>query len=109
MKQIQVSTQKDQIAIVLVGNKCDVDNREVSKEEGEALGKEFGLRYYETSALNNLNIEETFSYLSEEIIKLKDKKDVTISAESQNKVINLDSGMDMQKRVGLGKEKKGCC
>ena len=46
MKQIQSNTpQKEQIAIVLIGNKCDVDNREVTKEEGELLSKEYGLKY----------------------------------------------------------------
>ncbi len=104
MKQIQTYTQKDQIGIVLVGNKCDVDNREVTKEEGDSLSKEFGLKYFETSALNNYNIEETFSYLSQEIIRIKDFKEIGISPDSQNKVIKLDS-----KDGGKVEKEKKCC
>lgn len=83
-----------------MGNKCDSDTRAVSPEEGETLASEFGLKYFETSALNNTNIEESFSYLAQEILKVKDFKDVNIGEkkvqiEQPNKVNN--------------KSKKGCC
>ena len=105
MKQIQTFTQKDQIGIVLVGNKCDVDNRDVSKDEGAGLAEEYGIKYYETSALNNLNIEETFNHLSQEIIRIKDFKDVGTS-NAQSNAIQLDSNKDKSKN---GSKDKKCC
>jgi Ras-related protein Rab-8A len=105
MKQIQTFTQKDQIGIVLVGNKCDVENRDVTKEEGDTLSKEFGIKYFETSALNNLMIEETFNYLASDIIRIKDIKeggDVPL-----NKTVNLDTIKDKEK--DKIKKEKGCC
>lgn len=39
-------------SIVLVGNKCDLENkREVSKEEATKLASEWGVGFIETSAL----------------------------------------------------------
>jgi GTPase SAR1 family protein len=105
MKQIQAYTQKDQIGVVLVGNKCDVENREVKKEEGEALASEYGLKYFETSALNNLNIEETFQHLAQEIIRVKDVKESGAVQANQNNNISLEN---KDKEKVAGKEKK-CC
>lgn len=103
MKQIQNYTQKEQIAIVLVGNKSDVESREVYKDEGESLAKEYGVKYFETSALNNTNIEETFNHLANDIFRIKDYKEVGASSESQSKGINLGESQ------GGEAKKKGCC
>ena len=102
MKQIQLYTQKDSIGIVLVGNKCDVENREIKTSEGEALAKEFNLKYFETSALNNLNVEETFNYLSQEVIRIKDYKDNGGKKPDDSIII------EEAKKKNKEKEKK-CC
>ena len=72
MKQIKVNTQSDEIAIVLLGNKKDIVNeRVVSFEEGNERAGEYGIKYFETSALDGTGIEEAFQNLSEEIMKKK--------------------------------------
>lgn len=45
---------------VLVGNKCDMDEskRAVPTSKGQALADEFGIRFFETSAKNNSNVDE---------------------------------------------------
>mmetsp|Transcript_33285 Transcript_33285/g.45594 ORF Transcript_33285/g.45594 Transcript_33285/m.45594 type:complete len:160 (-) Transcript_33285:187-666(-) len=54
-------TERDTVPFVLVGNKVDLeDQREVSKEKGEALAQKFGCNYIETSAKNNVNVEPVF-------------------------------------------------
>lgn len=105
IKQIQAYTQKDQIGVVLVGNKCDVENREVKSDEGEALASEYNLKYFETSALNNSNIEETFQHLAQEIIRVKDVKESGGVPVNQNNNINIEN---KDKEKVPGKEKK-CC
>ena len=46
--------------IILIGNKSDLENeRQVTKEEGEAKSKELGLLFFETSNKDGINIEET--------------------------------------------------
>jgi small GTP-binding protein len=54
------------VCIILIGNKCDKeDQREVSVEEGMNKAKDLDLiTHFETSALSNINIENTFNLLT---------------------------------------------
>jgi Ras-related protein Rab-11A len=45
---------------ILVGNKADLNNREVASTEGQALAQEFSAPYIETSALKGNNVKEVF-------------------------------------------------
>lgn len=47
---------------ILIGAKCDLDRGDdgVTTEQGQALADELGLKFIETSALSNTNIEEAF-------------------------------------------------
>ena len=59
--------QIENSSIVLVGNKCDLtDEREVSKEEGEAFARRIGCFFFETSAKAGLNVDESFITLLRE-------------------------------------------
>lgn len=49
---------------MLVGNKCDKTfEREVSREEGAALARQFGCDFIETSAKTAQNVERLFVHL----------------------------------------------
>uniref|UniRef100_A0A3P8YK96 small monomeric GTPase n=1 Tax=Esox lucius TaxID=8010 RepID=A0A3P8YK96_ESOLU len=44
---------------MILGNKCDMnDKRQVSKERGEKLAIDYGIKFLETSAKSSLNVEE---------------------------------------------------
>ena len=58
----------EKIKCVLIGTKCDLDSREVSFDEGDALAEKFGYKFFETSAKNNINIKETFEALVRDIL-----------------------------------------
>jgi Ras-related protein Rab-6A len=47
-------------AIVLCGNKIDLENREVKKEEGEELARKEGIPFFEVSAKTDENIKNMF-------------------------------------------------
>lgn len=66
VKQIKMHAS-DNVTKVLVGNKSDIDDRKVSYSEGEALAKELGVRFFETSAKSGVNIEQLFLYMATEI------------------------------------------
>ena len=54
---------------MLLGNKCDMsDRRMVSKERGEQIAKEHGIRFLETSAKANVHIDKAFYDLAEAIL-----------------------------------------
>ncbi|PAA58787.1 hypothetical protein BOX15_Mlig019484g2 [Macrostomum lignano] len=54
----------DNAQVVLVGNKCDLDeDRVVSAERGRQLANQLGLEFFETSAKDNLNVTDVFERL----------------------------------------------
>lgn len=54
---------------MILGNKCDMDDkRTVSKERGETIAREHGIRFMETSAKANINIDKAFRELAESIL-----------------------------------------
>ncbi|KAH8264950.1 hypothetical protein KR038_008671 [Drosophila bunnanda] len=59
---------------MLLGNKCELhDKRQVSKERGEQLAIEYGIKFMETSAKASINVEEAFLTLACDI-KAKTEK-----------------------------------
>ncbi len=84
---------------MLVGNKCDRDDRKVSFDEGQKLAKEFSMQFFETSAKSNYNVNETFTYLTREILNNTD------SSKPSGKPVPLDLKKDKDPKTG----KKECC
>ncbi|KAF9473317.1 hypothetical protein BDN70DRAFT_885984 [Pholiota conissans] len=65
---------------MLVGNKCDKTyEREVSKEEGAALARQFGCEFIETSAKTAYNVERLFMNL---VRSLRDTRTIEPGAPS---------------------------
>lgn len=60
----------DNVCKVLVGNKCDLeDKRKITKEEGEELAKSYNIPYIETSAKSNICVEDSFITMASQIKK----------------------------------------
>ena len=101
--QIHTYLQRDSIGIVLLGNKCDADNKEVTLQEANEIANEFNMKFFETSAMYNINIEESFKQLIMEIIKIKEAKNAG-SENNYNESILIKPSVKEE-----GKKKKGCC
>ena len=51
--------------IVMIGNKCDLPDREVSMEEAEFLARQIGaVAYFECSAKENINVIDAFDRIA---------------------------------------------
>jgi Ras-related protein Rab-8A len=59
----------DNVNKILVGNKADMDEskRAVPTAKGQALADEFGIKFFETSAKTNLNVENVFFTIARDI------------------------------------------
>lgn len=48
----------DNAQVILVGNKCDMEEeRVISSEKGKQLAEQLGVRFFETSAKENINVK----------------------------------------------------
>lgn len=65
----------DSVIKVLVGNKSDIDDRQVSAQEGQRLADEMGVKFFETSAKTGANIEDLFVSMAEEVKRKLDQED----------------------------------
>ena len=71
MEQILSNTTQDEIGLVLLGNKCDMNPRTVTVEMGNKMAEELKISYFETSALTGQGINEAFEKLTKDIMKKK--------------------------------------
>ena len=62
-----IREESAKIPVVLFGNKCDlVDKRKVSKEDAKSFADRQGIPYFETSAKDNINLEEGLDKILED-------------------------------------------
>ena len=98
MAQIQSNAQRDELGLVLLGNKCDIEPRVVTEEQGTKMAEELKVSYFETSALNGQGINEAFEQLARDIMKKKGVGDD-----------NKDGGMELNKNNKKKNNKGDCC
>ena len=97
IEQIKSNVSQEEISLILLGNKCDIEERAISKEQGQEMANSLNVNYYETSALNGTGINEAFEGLTKEIMKKK-------------KVINSDGRtISLTSTQKAKNQKKGCC
>ena len=92
----------EEIQKILIGNKCDLNEREVTTEDGQKLAEENGMKFFETSAKNDINVKETFESITKDILDVQYKEE----GESRNSLV-IDR--NIEKKKDEEKEKKGCC
>ena len=100
--------------IVLCGNKSDLDaDRVVTTEEGKVLANEYGVQFFETSALTGANVETMFMALATTIKHRRIDALEGVSANAaaggpggggDNRSVNLADGAQAGGGVG-----KNCC
>jgi small GTP-binding protein len=70
-EQILRVKDKDEVPLVLVGNKCDLnDQRVITTDQGQDLAKKFNCTFMEASAKTRTNVETIFHDLIRQINKL---------------------------------------
>ena len=89
---------------VLIGNKSDLeDKRLVSYNQGKEFADTYGLKFIETSAKKNLNVNEAFETLGRELMNASSDKKIV--KQNNNKKISVAKAQDLN----INKKKEGCC
>lgn len=91
--------------VVLVGNKADAEDRKVTLEEGEALGRELKCPYFEASAKANSGIEMLFETIARQAVT-----HLRPSSLSSNKEVSLFKVKSVDAPAAPVRQKqKKCC
>lgn len=90
----------EHVETYLIANKCDTNynstlisqvddvnhqlHRKVSRQEGEALAQQYGIKYIETSAKSNINIENVFLNITKSIKTKMEKQFYQVNQTNKN-------------------------
>ena len=96
--------------LVLCGNKIDLNNREVKKEEGEELAKKEGISFFEVSAKTDDNIKNMFYNVVVELPTFAEnnanKENLIKELMQENGVENIVGGVQPEAGTAQPAEKK---
>ncbi|KAI2466256.1 ras-domain-containing protein [Annulohypoxylon bovei var. microspora] len=97
----------DYFPMVVVGNKCDLESeREVPRQDGEALAKQFGCPFVETSAKTRTNVDKAFFDLVREIRHYnRNMQGLSTNSGGNNGL----SGPTNKFEMNEGESEAGCC
>ena len=100
IKDIRLTSGKEDIPIVACGNKCDLESeRSVKKEEAEQYFQSVNVPYFETSASKNINVEASFQEVTRRMRKANPN-----FQQTETKPAAQD-----QKQTTQTKSEGGCC
>ena len=97
--------------LILIGNKIDLENREVSHEEAARFAKEKNMEYFETSAKTGFGIKDIFYKLYEKVYEnyMKLENDGNFQ-ESKTLILDVNKAIDdSNKKEKKEKEKHRWC
>lgn len=98
----EIDQNCDIVNKVLVGNKNDQpENKVVETEDAKRFAQQMGVETFETSAKDNINIEEVFTHITKLVLRTKKEQQAKADEAKQPVGMKLDS---KQK-----KKKGGCC
>uniref|UniRef100_A0A2I3HYU4 Ras-related protein Rab-15 n=1 Tax=Nomascus leucogenys TaxID=61853 RepID=A0A2I3HYU4_NOMLE len=94
---------------ILIGNKADEEQkRQVGREQGQQLAKEYGMDFYETSACTNLNIKESFTRLTELVLQAHRKELEGLRVRASNELALAELEEEEGKPEGPANSSKTC-
>ena len=100
--EIEKNASKNVVKI-LIGNKCDLeDKRVITYNQGKEFADTYGLKFIETSAKKNLNVNEAFQTIGKEL--MESNTDNKINKQKENKKISVAKAQDLNIQ-----KKGGCC
>ena len=100
MKSLKDIADLSSKAVIIVGNKCDLQElRTVKYEEGKQYAEKLGYHFYETSAKTGENLKEAFDDIFEQLYNLN-KEDIENGDMKKKNTFNLGN---------KGNKKRVCC
>ena len=101
MEEINKNCDKNKIGLILVGNKNDgnLDERKISREQGNKIAELYNFIYIETSAVTNDNIKECFDLMVKTLFEKNVNDCNNIKNNNEEKEdIDIDKNKEVNKK-----------
>lgn len=100
----EIEQNCDVVSRILVGNKNDCPEKKVVEtDDATKFAEQMGIQLFETSAKENINVEEMFNSITELVLQQKKENAARQNAEQSQQTVKLD------KKGSKGGKKAGCC
>lgn len=100
----EINSNCDNVSKILVGNKIDMEGRVVLESDARRFAELKNLPYFETSAKDNINVEQAFNQITRMVLKAKEKRlQESPSGQKGPGGINIGPGSHSKS------EKSKCC
>ncbi|KAK9391643.1 ras-related protein Rab-35 [Crotalus adamanteus] len=97
----EINQNCDDVCRILVGNKNDDPERKVVEtEDAYKFAGQMGIQLFETSAKENINVEEMFNCITELVLRAKKDNLAKQQQQQQNDVVKLTKNSKRKKRRG---------
>lgn len=99
----------DNVNKILVGNKSDIaeEKRAVPYSKGQALADEYKIQFFETSAKDNINVEEVFMSIAKDVMQRLQQEPADPPANDPSRA-NLPTTFDPN-RASSKATRSSCC
>ncbi|XP_021707157.1 ras-related protein Rab-35 isoform X2 [Aedes aegypti] len=98
----EIEANCDVVNKVLVGNKNDDPARKVViTEDAQRFANQMDIQLFETSAKDNINVEEMFLAITEQVLRHKkqtQKTGIKVQSDQSNDTVNLRKGANIKKK-----------
>uniref|UniRef100_A0A8C5RI75 Ras-related protein Rab-35 n=1 Tax=Laticauda laticaudata TaxID=8630 RepID=A0A8C5RI75_LATLA len=85
----EIGQNCDNVCKILVGNKCeDLSRKQVESADARRFSEQMGVRLFETSAKENLNVEEMFNAITTMVLRMKQEN--LARRQQQNEVVKIN-------------------
>ena len=106
LEEIKKNTSKDDVSIVLCGNKIDLKFRNISYEDANNFAKNNDLLYCETSSKEGMNVEVAFESVTKDIIEKLNRKN---KIENEDKNVLLGNTIGVKEKERKREKEVRCC
>ena len=92
---------------ILIGNKCDVEDsaRAVTRQQGEALAKEYNMAFFETSAKKDIGVADAFQHIARAVVARLNQQQGAAAGGSRSAA----SAAPKVELKAAAEKKGGCC